>query len=256
MSNNNLYLNNNIIMMNDNQHGFISKRNIENILNDKPFQTGQFQNAGKNCLYLENPSNIEDYYKNMVIQVVSGQATDDVRTIISYNSLEKSIIVDKDFSEIIKKGDIYKIYSEVYVGIFFDENCNEFKTACVNNININKSKKVQVNIHSNNGLFDQDVFARSYKTQSDVRLKTNINKINYDNANNIINNIDAVEFEWNNDSNKQIGFIAQEIEKVVPGIVHSNNDGYKSVEYNSIIPLLVETIKGLTKRVNELEKNM
>lgn len=259
MSNNNLYLENNVAILNNNQHGFISKRNVNEILNNDPFETGKFQNMGNNCLYLNEPSNIEDYYKNMIILITSGQAINDIRTIIKYNRFEKSIIVDNDFSKIIQRGDTYEIYSEIYVGIFFDENSNEFKTVSVNDIDINRSKKVHVNIHSNNGIFDSNVSAKSYLTSSDARLKDNINYINYNEANDIIKNINGVNFEWNNDNNndKQIGFIAQEVEKIAPDMVHTNNNGYKSVEYNKFIPLLVETIKGLTERVNDLErKNM
>jgi hypothetical protein len=61
----------------------------------------------------------------------------------------------------------------------------------------------------------------------------------------------------------QLGFIAQELEQVVPEAVVQGNDGIYAVNYNAITPLLVEGIKeqqntivALTNRVAELEKQL
>ena len=50
-----------------------------------------------------------------------------------------------------------------------------------------------------------------------------------------------------------IGVIAQEIENVLPHAVNINSRGYKTVNYNSLIPLLIEAVKELSARVKELE---
>ncbi len=42
---------------------------------------------------------------------------------------------------------------------------------------------------------------------------------------------------------KQIGFIAQEVEEVFPELVITHSDGYKSVDYMKVTPILVEAIK-------------
>jgi hypothetical protein len=55
--------------------------------------------------------------------------------------------------------------------------------------------------------------------------------------------------KFNND--KQIGFIAQEIEKIYPEVVSTDKEGYKSVDYSRLTPILVEAIKELSI---ELEK--
>jgi hypothetical protein len=41
----------------------------------------------------------------------------------------------------------------------------------------------------------------------------------------------------------QIGFIGQEMESVCPEIVSTDSDGYKSVSYTRLAPILVEAIK-------------
>jgi Chaperone of endosialidase len=42
---------------------------------------------------------------------------------------------------------------------------------------------------------------------------------------------------------KQMGVIAQEVEKVFPELVTTNGDGYKRVNYIGLIPVLIESIK-------------
>jgi len=55
-------------------------------------------------------------------------------------------------------------------------------------------------------------------------------------------------------TNQQIGVIAQDVEKVIPEAVNVDHNGFKSVSYDRIIPLLIESIKELKARVEELEK--
>jgi len=50
-----------------------------------------------------------------------------------------------------------------------------------------------------------------------------------------------------------IGFIAQEVQKVVPCLVKENDDGYLSVVYGNITAILVEAVKVLAARVEQLE---
>jgi hypothetical protein len=49
------------------------------------------------------------------------------------------------------------------------------------------------------------------------------------------------------------GVIAQELEDVLPHAVDINSRGHKTVNYNSLIPLLIEAVKELSARVKELE---
>ena len=54
---------------------------------------------------------------------------------------------------------------------------------------------------------------------------------------------------------KDKGVIAQEIEKIDPSIV-SNSGEYKGINYNSLIPMLIEGIKYQQKEINELKKRL
>ena len=48
------------------------------------------------------------------------------------------------------------------------------------------------------------------------------------------------------------GVLAQEIENILPEAVMTRQDGTKAVNYNKIIPLLIESIKELREELNEL----
>ena len=92
---------------------------------------------------------------------------------------------------------------------------------------------------------------------SDERLKNNIQPIQ--NPLEKINEISGNTFDWNEEKQdtykgKDYGVIAQEIEKILPELVHTKESGFKSVKYDKIIPLLIEGIKDLNKEVIELKK--
>ena len=92
---------------------------------------------------------------------------------------------------------------------------------------------------------------------SDQILKEDILKINT--AMDKVDSLSGYEFTWNDligderAGTKDYGVIAQEIENVLPHAVNINSRGYKTVNYNSLIPLLIEAVKELSARVKELE---
>ena len=54
----------------------------------------------------------------------------------------------------------------------------------------------------------------------------------------------------------QMGFIAQEVEKVFPELVFTDKQGYKAVDYPKIMPVLVEAIKDQQVQINELKQKL
>ncbi len=51
----------------------------------------------------------------------------------------------------------------------------------------------------------------------------------------------------------QVGFIAQEVEEIVPSVVVTGPDGYKSVDYAKLTPLLVEAVKAQQNEIRDLK---
>lgn len=91
---------------------------------------------------------------------------------------------------------------------------------------------------------------------SDIRLKKNIVPLSNTLSN--IGKINGYRYHWKDPSNPdlQIGFIAQELQKIYPELVKENEQGDLSVNYSGMIPVLLEAIKELQQKVEELEKKL
>ena len=109
-----------------------------------------------------------------------------------------------------------------------------------------------------------DIIANSIAGSSDLRFKTNINSI--ENPLQKVMQLRGVTFDWKTKEfperlfpeNRALGFIAQEVEKVLPEVVQTENnlEGYKSVQYDKVVALLVEAIKEQQKQIEELQKEI
>ena len=92
---------------------------------------------------------------------------------------------------------------------------------------------------------------------SDRRLKDNITPIDDPLAKVI--SISGNTYDWNDKSGKtgkDVGVIAQEIEEVLPEAVTTRKSGYLAVDYDRVVPLLVEAIKELNAKVDSLEQRL
>lgn len=105
---------------------------------------------------------------------------------------------------------------------------------------------------SNGDFSARDISARTFDTTSDVTLKTDIFKV--DNALDILESISGVSFKWKQSGEKSMGIIAQEVEKVLPELINNSNE-YKSVNYNGLIAVLIESIKELKEEIKGLKGN-
>jgi hypothetical protein len=93
--------------------------------------------------------------------------------------------------------------------------------------------------------------ATIFNSLSDKRVKKNIKTV--DDALNTVNDLRGVKFNWKETSTPSIGLIAQEVEKLLPELVHTGHNGEKSVNYGGVVGVLVEAIKELTARIDKLE---
>ena len=93
------------------------------------------------------------------------------------------------------------------------------------------------------------VTAQDFDALSDINYKENINTVN--NALLKVEQLRGVKFDWKESGNPSYGVIAQELEQVLPELVHGNDP--KTVNYNGIIGVLIEAIKELKAEVEELK---
>ena len=95
---------------------------------------------------------------------------------------------------------------------------------------------------------------------SDINLKTNINNI--ETPLETISKLKGVTFDWKDhiiETDKTLQgtkheLIAQEVEKILPNLVHTNKT--KSVSYIEIIPILIEAIKEQQNQINDLKNKI
>jgi Chaperone of endosialidase len=107
--------------------------------------------------------------------------------------------------------------------------------------------------------FTSTVCASNIVCSSDLRYKKNISPLG-NSLNNILK-INGVRYDWKQEEfpekhfsdKNQIGFIAQEIEKIFPEMVFTDEKGFKSVDYARLTPVLVEAIKELNVKNQKLE---
>jgi len=109
---------------------------------------------------------------------------------------------------------------------------------------------------SGNGRFIGDVVAYS---SSDARLKENLEVI--PNALDKVSSLTGYTFDWNDKQTayetgkRDVGIVAQDVEAVLPEVVVDREEtGYKAVNYEKLVPLLIEAIKELKAEVETLKK--
>ena len=103
--------------------------------------------------------------------------------------------------------------------------------------------------------------ATDFNSTSDINLKKDVKVI--DDPLEKVLQLNGVSFNWTDTGQSSAGVIAQDVEKVMPEIIRDNPTGYKSLNYNGLIGLLIEavkeqneTIKSLEQKINTLEERL
>ena len=108
----------------------------------------------------------------------------------------------------------------------------------------------------NAGNFVAEGNVTAYGSASDIRLKENIERI----ADPIdkVKQLDGITFDYKKDGSRSTGLIAQQLIEVLPEVVYEESDldsgdTHYAVRYGQVVGLLVEAVKELTQRIEELE---
>lgn len=107
-----------------------------------------------------------------------------------------------------------------------------------------------------------NILATGTITPSDMRYKKDIQPIRdplqkVQQINGVTYQYKAAEFPANGfDTTTQVGLIAQDVEKVFPQLVFTDDKGYKAVDYTKLIPLLVEGMKAQQKQIELLKEEV
>ncbi|MET7256916.1 tail fiber domain-containing protein [Dyadobacter fermentans] len=97
------------------------------------------------------------------------------------------------------------------------------------------------------------VYANEFFTTSDKNLKSDLKRIG--NSLSKLKMLNGYNYHWKdkkNDKSLQTGLVAQEVEVYFPNLVSTKEDGYKAVNYTGLIPHLIEAVKELDKKTEEI----
>ena len=105
------------------------------------------------------------------------------------------------------------------------------------------------------------IIAPSFFSTSDARLKEHIETL--PDALSSLLALRGVTYDWNpnvpnaiqGQKQRQYGFLAQEVETVLPALVQMGANGYRAVNYQGIIPVAVEALKAQQTQINTLQRD-
>ena len=106
-----------------------------------------------------------------------------------------------------------------------------------------------------NGNFDHE---GTIAQNSDRRLKKDITPLS--GSLDTIKKLEGVNYKWKDTDRKgddiQFGVIAQEVKKILPELIRTDDNGWKSMNYVGVIPILIEAIKEQQKQIDELKNKI
>lgn len=122
-----------------------------------------------------------------------------------------------------------------------------FATATSGAMTTAKVSSTKLQFNPSTGTLSSTIF----NSLSDRNFKKNI--LNLQDSLAVVKQLQGVSFEFTESNQKSYGFIAQDVENVIPDVVTTNSDGIKTLNYDAIIPFLCESIKQLSERIEFLE---
>ncbi len=112
------------------------------------------------------------------------------------------------------------------------------------------------------------VTAAAFSTSSDYRLKQDIKSLSGQTVPSVVNlnpvsymlKADSIHFNYEKESQEMtmphFGLIAQEVREVYPNLVYEGADGYLSVNYTELIPLLIAEMKQMQEEIKSLKASI
>ena len=149
-----------------------------------------------------------------------------------------------------QSGDYIRFHTSSNGNTYFDMNCGF--------VYWRQASSTRFEQNMTNGTFTASGDVVAFGSPSDKRLKENIKPI--ESALDKAMKLQGVTFDWKKSDSilsikKDIGFIAQDVQKVAPELVRENEDGYLSMRHQGIAPILLEAIKELKQEIEELKLN-
>jgi hypothetical protein len=205
----------------------INSFNTSSNVNVKYYKGTQETNTEFPCIVdISNCLTISDMLCNIENFRNSNYNSDDVDIITSFNTENTQKITNDN--------------SNIYIRGHFD----------YDSITITSNIIYTNNLYINSNLYVADnITAFSSYNSSDSNLKYDI----YDITNSLekVEKLRPVSFKWKSTDLYEVGFIANELEEIFPGLIKENE--YKMIRENKLIPYLIDSIKTLKNRITQIK---
>ena len=97
----------------------------------------------------------------------------------------------------------------------------------------------------------EKIEAVDFNALSDANLKRNVCTL--ENSLDLVGALRGVRFNWAHNNKPSVGLIAQEVQQIIPSLVHQTEANLLSVSYQNIVAVLIEAVKELSAKVTALE---
>ena len=215
----------------------------ENVVVTEDVTANNFIGDGSQLTGVISSVAVNDLSDVTITNVQNGQ-------VLKYNSSSGLWVNDTDFDSGLNASTLDNLDSTD----FLRSNANDTYTGTLTvtgNINQTGELTVTGNIQATGDIIT------AYDA-SDLRLKDNLKVIQ--NPLDKISQINGYMFNYKDKPSETIpGVVAQEVEEILPTVVFNherNGETYKAVRYEQLIPLLLESIKELKEKVNDLENQL
>ena len=94
--------------------------------------------------------------------------------------------------------------------------------------------------------------------QIQVRKPARLKQVHIYHTHHIINSLEGVSYEWKDSGTKDFGFIAEDVGKILPGIVQWEDNGKDAtgIDYSRIVSYLVEAVKEQQEQIEMLNQRL
>jgi hypothetical protein len=109
---------------------------------------------------------------------------------------------------------------------------------------------LELNSTLSGGSISSYIKANNFISFSDARLKQNIETLSESQG---VDNIRAVQYNNKSDNTRHFGVLAHELAEIYPELVHSDEYNMQSVSYIELLPICINEIQVLSKKMDSLQ---
>lgn len=173
-----------------------------------------------------------------------------------YNNLNSRWVLRQEsgLTQIKNRADRNVLFQNSDTVRLYNEN-DELALYCIENsyCNIYYNNSTKIRTESGGARTYGNHRANAFVYISDERRKNNIKTTKGLES---ILDLRGVDFVWKESGKKSTGLVAQEVEKVLPHLVHTDDEGYKSVDYASLVGPLIQAVKEQQEMIEQLRERI